>query len=301
LAFTGACLAGEGHSHFVAQPYKTAFRALLGKAQILTGLAGMGHYGSKFHKDPSLHNALGVVAYTLYGAEGAARMAEAMNPHLPWSSLLGFGTAAIKAANGGPLTTIPYMLDAACNGAEYAHSVPHASKPGLLKAAQEFTHTWETANLAKLQRVKGRAMILVAALKTLDLALAGDPAEISEREFATAVNQAYDRLEGDKWETKLEAAAEKSPEALEQAIHELFQETGKEALSTSLKFAHVLEGAPVDAKRLIERSPVLSSIAAQELREGARERYDQIRERYGVSSAFKTRQPDSASVGAPNA
>jgi len=219
LTTTGAALIAEGYSHFLPGAWKAVGRALTGYVQAATGGIGIGHYGHKSVKDPNLHNALGVLGSMLFLGEGISRMFEGEKAHLNRASAFGFLAAATKSANGGPLTTIPFAIDALCNGAEFVHGQSDP-RNHLVKVAQQLTHAWKTADLAALQRGTGRVMILIAVVKTLLPGASQSVGAASRQDFERELGEAFDRVEGRKWEQALESSSRISSQAFCEKLDE---------------------------------------------------------------------------------
>jgi hypothetical protein len=266
-AWTGACLIAESVNHFVPQPDKGLARQLVGLAQGAAGALGVYHYGSKAADHPSAHNLMGTLTALGFLTEGSLRVKEAFKVHPQATAVAGLLTAAGKATNAGVLSTIPYVLDALCNMAEFAHGWkdPRQQANGPLPALHAFTQQWRTRDLAALQRGTGVAMMLIAAAKTALVATRPDTPDLRAQRFARDVTASWDALRLDHWISALDEAAAQSPEALAAVGADFVKALEKTEPSVPHQFAHVMRDAPAQAKRIIERHPDAARQAAQAL------------------------------------
>jgi hypothetical protein len=281
-ALTGACLAAEGRSHFIQMPHKATVRALIGHTQAHTGLLGIAHYGAKFLEKPDFANAMGLVASILFGSEGGARMIEGEKAHLRVSSALGFGAAVAKTAVGTSVTAPLYLIDAGCNGAEYAHSV--ANPKGWRLIAHHLTHTWKTSTLAAVQRGTGRVMMLAAAQKALAQDMSRDVTLLERDLFVKMVDKAYEKLDGDTWESALAVAEKQSPDAALAKLRELARKLVTDMPTTPQRFARVTQDAPKDAVAIMKALPRQSREALMQLRHEDPSSHARLKERFGVQT-----------------
>jgi hypothetical protein len=286
LLANAGTLMREARNHFLPSHDKGLARALTGYSQLLAGAVGMQHYGTKFIEHPSMRSALGFTAYTGFAAEGFFRMYEGELTHPQATAAVGAATALIKAAIGGPLTTIPYVLDAMCNVAEYAHGAT-GELSGAMAAMHAFTQHWRTSDLAGLQRNTGRVMVLIAAFKTLGLAADREPGPIDQAKFERGVRDAYRRLDGEEWGRRIDRAEEASPLALKACMENFFLAMLKHEPDVPHQFAHVIDESPVVAEALIRAHPDPALQAMQQLEVDDPQRTSQLRTRYKVDAAFR--------------
>lgn len=278
---TGLLLMQEGGNHAL-KDFKGVGRTLTGYGQALNGLLGTVHYGVKFVHHPSLHNAGGTLAYGLQLAEGTARMFEAELKHPQVTAVSGAFSAGVKAANAGPLSTWPYVLDCLCNVAEWAHGV-NGEVAGVVAGLHALTRQWQTRDLASLQRGTGAALVAISVVKNLMLAAALDPKALQQQRYVNALREAWDVVRGDLWEAELAAA--KTPAAQEAVVVRLFHHmAGLETDTAPQALAGLLEHAPVLAKKIVESFPRLALDTAGELRRSDPQRFAALGEKYGVSA-----------------
>jgi hypothetical protein len=287
---TGFSLTCEADNHF-RTIFKTPGRALTGYLQASNGLLGAIHYSAKFVHHPTLHNFAGGVGYAAQAVEGAARMAEAELAHPQVTALTGAFAAAVKAANAGPLSTLPYVADWLANVAEYAHGLSKEVAAGMA-ALHTFTRSTPTRHLAAMQRGTGYALMAISLFKTMGLVQDLDPKHIDSDFYGNDLLKTWELVQGELWAAEIAAA--KSPREEEavavrmcHAMSEHVGTTRPEAL------AGLLENAPMFAKKIIEAYPQVALETAAELARTDPQRFAALADKYGASAIAANGAPSS--------
>jgi hypothetical protein len=160
LMGTAATLGGEMKLHFTNPLSKAAARAGLGYAQKTVGTAGMAYYASKFNEDPNPRTATLLLGYTLFNAEGFARMCEANKSNLPKTGLFGMGAAFAKTiASYTMLGTFSYAADCLANAIESRHGMPRPKEAGFARAMWNLGHSMTRGHIATIQGAAAAGML----------------------------------------------------------------------------------------------------------------------------------------------